>query len=65
MYPPISSRPESDPADETTLIDDVALSCGNYDQAHFIKEFHAFSGVNPSTYCARVGTHPTHILMPD
>ncbi|MGH7718113.1 MAG: helix-turn-helix domain-containing protein [Gemmatimonadaceae bacterium] len=28
----------------------VALSCDYYDQAHFIREFQAFSGVNPSTY---------------
>jgi len=40
---------------------DVALSCGYYDQAHFIKEFHAFSGVNPSTYVAAAGAHPNHM----
>lgn len=28
----------------------VALSCGYYDQSHFIKEFKAFSGLNPSRY---------------
>ena len=40
---------------------DVALSCGYYDQAHFIKEFLAFSGVNPSTYRASAGPYPTHV----
>lgn len=28
----------------------VAVSCGYYDQSHFIKEFQAFSGMNPSRY---------------
>ncbi len=28
----------------------VAMSCGYYDQSHFIKEFKAFSGMNPSRY---------------
>ena len=44
---------------------DVALSCGYYDQAHFIKEFHAFSGVNPSTYRASVGPHSNHLPLSD
>jgi AraC-like DNA-binding protein len=29
---------------------DVACSCGYFDQAHFVNDFVAFSGVNPSTY---------------
>jgi len=29
---------------------DVASSCGYYDQAHFVHDFHRFSGLNPSTY---------------
>ncbi len=28
----------------------LAVSCGYYDQSHFIKEFKAFSGMNPSRY---------------
>jgi len=28
----------------------IALSCGYYDQAHFIKEFKAFCGTNPSKF---------------
>ena len=29
---------------------DVAYSCGYYDQAHFVNDFGAFAGLNPSTY---------------
>ena len=28
----------------------LAVSCGYYDQSHFIKEFKTFSGINPSRY---------------
>lgn len=33
---------------------DLALACGYYDQAHFINEFRAWSGLTPSEYCASV-----------
>jgi len=42
---------------------DVALSCGYYDQAHFIKEFSAFSGVSPSVYEAAAGAHANHLPL--
>jgi AraC-like DNA-binding protein len=29
---------------------DVACRCGYYDQSHFVNDFRAFSGVNPSAY---------------
>jgi AraC-like DNA-binding protein len=44
---------------------DLALSCGYYDQAHFIRDFKAFSGINPSTYLAQRGSHPNHVAMLD
>jgi AraC-like DNA-binding protein len=42
---------------------DAALSCGYYDQAHFNREFHAFSGINPTTYLARRGEHRNHVVI--
>ena len=35
----------------------LALECGYYDQAHFIKEFHTFSGLSPSTYVSQRGDY--------
>jgi AraC-like DNA-binding protein len=32
---------------------DLALTCGYYDQAHFIHDFQSFSGLNPTGYVAR------------
>jgi len=31
---------------------ELALRCGYYDQSHFANDFHAFSGINPTTYSA-------------
>lgn len=42
---------------------DLALSCGYYDQAHFIHDFHAFSGLNPTSYLARRGEHRNHVPL--
>ncbi len=43
---------------------DLALTCGYYDQAHFINDFQAFSGLNPTTYFANRGDrNPNHISL--
>lgn len=42
----------------------VAYDCGYYDQAHFIKEFHTFSGLNPSAYLTQRGEYMNYIPLP-
>jgi methylphosphotriester-DNA--protein-cysteine methyltransferase len=43
---------------------DVALACGYYDQAHFIHDFRAFAGLNPTAYLRARGPHRGHIPLP-
>jgi AraC-like DNA-binding protein len=40
---------------------EIAVSRGYYDQAHFIHDFRAFSGLTPSAYLAQRGAHPNHV----
>ncbi|HEY1939919.1 MAG TPA: AraC family transcriptional regulator [Candidatus Angelobacter sp.] len=40
---------------------DLAASCGYFDQAHFIHDFKAFSGINPTTYMAAKTEHLNHV----
>jgi len=42
---------------------DVALSCGYFDQPHFINDFQAFSGINPTEYVARGSRYVNHVPM--
>ena len=42
---------------------DVALACGYYDQAHFIHDFRAFSGINPTAYVRVRGPQRNHIPL--
>ena len=44
---------------------DLALSCGYFDQAHFIHDFQAFSGLTPQAYLAQRSPFRNHVPLPD
>ncbi len=41
---------------------ELALACGYYDQAHFCREFKAYSGITPGEYIPISGRHRNHVL---
>ena len=44
---------------------DLALSCGYFDQAHFIHDFQSFAGLTPNSYLMQRGEHRNHVPLPD
>ena len=44
---------------------ELALSCGYFDQAHFIRDFQTFSGLNPSAYLTLRGEYLNHVPILD
>ena len=42
---------------------DLALRCGYYDQSHFINDFRAFSGINPTAYSSLNGPWKNHLRL--
>ncbi len=42
---------------------DVALTCGYFDQAHFIHDFQTFSGLNPTAYFDQRSDRPNHVIF--
>lgn len=42
---------------------DLACTCGYYDQSHFVNEFRAFSGLNPSAYLRQRGDYRNHVPL--
>jgi AraC-like DNA-binding protein len=43
----------------------LALTCGYFDQAHFIRDFHEFSDICPTTYMADRAEHEKHAGLAD
>jgi AraC-like DNA-binding protein len=44
---------------------DLAAGCGYFDQAHFIHDFRAFSGMSPTAYQAAKTAHLNHVPIYD
>ncbi|HEY0512681.1 MAG TPA: helix-turn-helix transcriptional regulator [Thermoanaerobaculia bacterium] len=44
---------------------EIALSCGYFDQAHCIRDFKDFSGLNPTAYAAHRIEHQNHVPILD
>ena len=42
---------------------ELALNCGYADQSHFSRDFHCFSGIDPTTYSASRGRWQNHVAV--
>jgi AraC-like DNA-binding protein len=42
---------------------ELAVVCGYADQSHFSRDFHSFSGIDPTTYAASRGRWQNHVAV--
>lgn len=52
-------------ANERVIWSNIALDCGYFDQAHFIHDFRAFSGISPTAYLEQRTPHLNHVPLVD
>jgi AraC-like DNA-binding protein len=50
-------------AQQTVQWADIASSCGYFDQAHFVYDFHAFAGLNPTRYLSYQADYPNFVAV--
>lgn len=43
----------------------MALSCGYFDQAHFVHDFQQFSGFNPTAYAGERPEYQNFVPVPE
>jgi AraC-like DNA-binding protein len=52
-------------AQESVEWADIACDCGYFDQAHFVHDFQAFAGLNPTRYLGHQLTYPNFVPVDD
>jgi AraC-like DNA-binding protein len=53
----------SQPGERRSSWANLAADCGYFDQAHFIHDFKAFTGLTPGAYLAVRGAHTNHVPL--
>lgn len=48
---------------QNVALAEIAPACGYFDQAHFIPDFHDFSGLNPTAYLAHRSEYVNHVSL--